>query len=142
MRTCDYLHQASSHFTDQGLRLPLRQLMGRLVLTCKSTEDLRGRAVRQLHKTGTLPQCKLAGGKSPLNPPSPPVPSGGAQSQRGQESAQSAAGLKTAGRKPHLLVLNWWLANDLVASQGKKIELFPLKRKKRYLQTKTRLISG
>lgn len=71
MRTCDYLHQASSHFTDQGLRLPLRQLMGRLVLMCKSTEDLRGRAVRQLHKTGTLPQCKLAGGKSPLNPPPP-----------------------------------------------------------------------
>lgn len=105
MRTGNDLHQASSHFTDQGLSLPLCQLMGQLVLMCKSTEYLRGRTVRQLHKTGTLPQCKLAGGKSP-DPRPPPFPSGGAQSQRGQESAQSAAGLKTAGRKHHVLVLN------------------------------------
>lgn len=93
------LRQPSSHFTEQGLSLPLRQLMGPLVLMCKSREDLRG--VGQLHKTGTLPQCKLAGGKSPP-PPLPPTP----QEQRGAKEANSQSkvlrGWKTARREASL----------------------------------------
>lgn len=97
IRWRDNLHQLSSHFAEQGLSLPLRQLMGWLALMWRSREDLWG--VGQLHKTGTLPQCKLAGGKSA---PTSPNPSGAALSQRGQESEQSAAGSKTAGRQTSL----------------------------------------